>query len=165
MKNGKLFSKLSVIDLAVILLVLLIAVVAVVRIGFFGTPEQAVEQTVSYEKVECLVTLQFQEIEAKMLNDAMTKGETMYASGKVFGTVESFECVPATLRAKKQDGTIVTVKAKDEYNYNVTVKATLTQKDGMLYSGKIPVGVGLGQTFVTHYFSGKAYVMSVEKIQ
>lgn len=167
MKNGKLFSKLSLIDLAVILLVVLIVVVAVVRIGLFGTPEEAEEQTqtVTYEKVECLVTLQYASIPAYLIGQPIHEGETLYAGGKAFGTVESVQQENATVRSKKQDGTIVTVTCKDAYNYNVTLKTTLTKKDGMLYFEKIPVAVGLGQTFVGHYYSGKAYVTSVEKIQ
>ena len=59
MKSGKLFGKLSVIDLAVIVLVILLIVAAVVRLGLFSTPDAAIESTkeVVYEKVEKQVTL------------------------------------------------------------------------------------------------------------
>ncbi|MBQ6947729.1 MAG: hypothetical protein IJN42_06735, partial [Clostridia bacterium] len=59
----------------------------------------------------------------------------------------------------------VTSDRKDAYNYIVTLKTTLTRKNGMLYFKNEPVAVGTGETFLSRYYAGKGYVISVEKTQ
>ena len=70
MKNGKLFGKISLIDLAVIALIILLAVVVLVRLGFFSTPDEAIQSTqkVEYTKVEKEVTLSFPNISYNILS-------------------------------------------------------------------------------------------------
>ncbi len=166
MKNGKLFSKFSLIDLGVILLILLVAVVAVVRLGWFSTPEEAEEQVqpVTYETVNCTVKVRFS-VSSRLLGEPFTVGERMFIGSKELGTVQSIQRETATQRVVLQDGSVVTTERKDAYNYIVTLNAALTRKNGMLYLNKDPIVVGSGKTFSTHYFSGKGYVISVEKNQ
>ena len=166
MKNGKLFSKLSLIDLLVILLIVLILVVAVVRLGLFSTPEEAQEQIqpVTYETVECNLQARYT-ISATMQGEPFTVGEKVYIATKQLGVIEKIEREPATTRVTLEDGSIVTTERQDAYNYIVTIKTKLTKKNGMLYFYEVPVNVGSGLTLISHYYSGKAYVIGVEKIQ
>ena len=165
MKNGKLFSKFSVIDLAVILLILLVTVVLVIRMGWFSTPEVAVEQTATYETVECTVQLRFPNVTANLLSDPFTKGQALYIGNTKFGSIEQIRREAAQQRIVLRDGSVVTSDRKDAYNYIVTLKTTLTRKNGMLYFKNEPVAVGTGETFLSRYYAGKGYVISVEKTQ
>ncbi len=165
MKAGKLFGKISVIDLAVIVLVILLIVAAVVRLGFFSTPDEAIESTkeVVYEKVERQVTLSFQNVEAIMLSDPFAVGDTLTLSNKTFGTVTSVEKEPYIMPEALSDGTTVTADQGNAYTYIVKVKATLTQKEGFLRAAKDePIAVGQILKFASRYFQGKATIINVE---
>lgn len=165
MKSGKLFGKLSVIDLAVIVLVILLIVAAVVRLGLFSTPDAAIESTkeVVYEKVEKQVTLAFQNVEAIMLNDPFVPGDVLTLDNKTFGTVTEVTCEPYTMQETLSDGRVLTADQGDAYTYIVTVKATLTQKEGFLRAGKDePIAVGQILKFASRYFQGKATVLNVQ---
>lgn len=164
MKAGKLFGKISVIDLAVIILVLLLVVAVVVRLGFFSTPSEAIESTkeVVYEKVECEVTLSFQNVESIMLSDPLAVGDILTLSNKTFGTVTSVERQPYTMSETLSDGTTVTADQGNAYTYIVKVKTTLTQKNEFLRAAKDePIAVGQILKFASRYFQGKAIVTNI----
>ncbi len=168
MKNGKLFQKLSVIDLAVILLLLMVLVVAAVRLGLFASPEKAPQQAspVSYETVKCSVQLEFQNLPANLQKNPFTEGEVIYEGSKKLGTIEKIDIVPAQATVELTDGSAVTLERKDAYNYIITVQTTLTAKDGMLRAATgNPVAVGQQLSFSTRYYYGKAFVIGVEKTQ
>lgn len=165
MKAGKLFGKLSVIDLAVIVLVILLIVAAVVRLGLFSTPDEAIESTkeVTYEKVEKQVTLAFQNVDSTMLNDPIKEGDVLTLSNKTFGTVTQVECEGYKAPETLSDGRVLTADQGDAYTYIVTVKATLTKKDGFLRGAKDePIAVGQILKFASRYFQGKATVLSIQ---
>lgn len=165
MKNGKLFGKLSVIDLAVIVLVILLGVAVVVRLGFFSTPDEAIESTqeVVYEKVEKEVTLSFQNVENVMLSDPFAAGDVITLGNKTFGTVTAVERTSYTMPETLADGSTLTADQGNAYTYNVTVKATLTRKDGFLRSAKDePIAVGQILKFASRYFQGKATVIKIQ---
>ena len=165
MKAGKLFGKLSVIDLAVIVLVVLLIVAAVVRLGFFSTPDEAIESTqeITYEKVEKEVTLSFQNVESLMLNDPFAVGDILTLGNKTFGTVTLVEREPYTMSETLSDGSTFTADQGDAYTYNVTVKTTLTQKEGFLRGAKDePIAVGQILKFASRYFQGKATIINIQ---
>lgn len=165
MKNGKLFGKLSVIDLLVIALVILLLVAGAVRLGFFSTPDKAIKgtQKTEYTKVEREVTVCFTGITANLLNDPVAVGETLFVSGAPFGKVNSVEKVHTTNVHTLTDGSIVTVEKPDAYNYIVKVDTTLLEKNGFLRTEKNKVvAVGETLTFVTEYFTGKATVTDIQ---
>lgn len=165
MKNGKLFGKLSVIDLLVIALVILLLVAGAVRLGFFSTPDKAIEgtQKTEYTKVEREVTVSFAGISDIMLSDPVAVGDMMLVSGKPFGRVISVEKEPNTAAHTLSDGSVVTVEKPNAYNYIVKVKATLWEKNGFLRTEKNNVvAVGKTLTFITEYFMGNAMVRDIQ---
>lgn len=167
MKNGKLFSKFSLIDAAVLLLIVLVLVVVVVRMGFFSTPDEAIQKTeeVKYETVDCIITIIFRN-QPLYLGEPFSEGEKIYQDGKTLGTVQSVQREIETITGILGDGTSVTATRDDAYNYTITVKSTLTKKNGMLYPGSNnPIAVGQSLYFGTHYFYGKGVIIGVEKIQ
>ena len=165
MKKGKLFGKLSVIDLAVIVLVILLIVAAVVRLGLFSTPDDAIESTqeIVYEKVEKEVTLSFQNVENVMLGDPFAVGDVITLGSKTFGTVTAVERTAYTMPETLSDGTTLTADQGNAYTYNVTVTATLTRKDGFLRGAKDePIAVGQVLKFASRYFQGKATIVKLQ---
>lgn len=166
MKNGKLFSKFSVIDAVMVVIVLLLIVVVCVRLGFFATPDKAEEQVVTYDTEQALVTLRFSAVSAFLKDEPFAVGDSVYQTGKYLGTVESFEKQPWTATETMEDGTSVTVEYSTAYTYIVKVKATLTDKDNFWRSASdIPITVGNLAVFHTWRFAGNAAIFGVEKIQ
>ncbi len=167
MKNGKLFSKISILDILIIGLILLVLAVVAVRMGFFSTADEAIQKTeqVKYETVDCLVTIRFRN-QLSYLDEPFSEGEKMYQDDKLLGTIESFTKEKETIMAILSDGSSVTATRDNAYTYNVTVKCTLTKRDGMLYpASDNPIAVGQSVFFGTHYFYDQGVVVGVEKIQ
>ncbi len=168
MKNGKLFSKISIIDILVILLVVVMLVAVAVRVGFFSSPDQAIEKVQSTETptAKYTVKLRFQNITALTYEDPIQVGDAMLQSGKSFGAVKKVTRTPYQKLEALADGTTVTVDQLDAYNYTVETDVTLSQKNGTLRTaaGKM-IAVGMTLEFSTQYFGGKAVIIGVEKIQ
>ena len=78
-----------------------------------------------------------------MLNDPFVPGDVLTLDNKTFGTVTEVTCEPYTMQETLSDGRVLTADQGDAYTYIVTVKATLTQKEGFLRAGKDePIAVG-----------------------
>lgn len=166
MKNGKLFSKFSVIDAIVAVILILLVAVICVRCGFFKTPEKAQQKVETYETQDFYVTVAFNNITKKVRNDIMSSGQAVYLDGKKFGVVESVEKAPMESVAMMDDGTSFTTDLPGTYTYTVKIKATLTAKNNFWRSASdVTVAIGKMAKFNSCYFSGKGTVISVEKIQ
>ncbi len=165
MKNGKLFGKISVIDLAVIVLVILLLTAAVIRLGFFSTPDQAIQSTQkeAYETVEREITLLVQHVNAQMLSDPFVVGDTLMISKKPFGKIMDIKREHYAAATVLEDGTTVTVNDESAYNYIIKVKASLLRKKGFLRTSKNDI-VAVGETLniLSEYFHGNAIVADIK---
>ncbi len=165
MKNGKLFGKISVIDLAVIALIVLLLSAAVIRVVFFPTPDKAIQGTEkgTYEQVEREITLSIANVSKQLLSDPLEIGDTLMISNKVFGEVTHLERVPYTDTYALEDGTTVTVNLEYAYTYIVKVKATLLRKNGFLRTTtNDTVAVGKTLAVATEYFFAHAIVTDIQ---
>ena len=165
MKNGKLFGKISVIDLAVIALIVVLLSGAVIRLVFFPTPDKAIQGTEkeSYEQVEREITLSIANVSNQLLSDALEVGDRLMVSNKVFGEITHLERAPYTGTYVLEDGTTVTVNLGYAYNYNVTVKATLLRKNGFLRTAtNDTVAVGKTLAVASEYFFAHAVVTDIK---
>ena len=145
-ENGRLFGRISVIDVAVLL-------IAIVLVAAFVTKDEvtpiavvaAPMQDVSYE---VLVTNMPQgRLESLREGDTLYDGETKYAIGTVAG-VEAEDCSISLLKA---DGTYVMAPIEGRYNViiHVNAKAMVDDRQHIYINRTNHVAVGLALDLYT----------------
>ena len=116
-KKGKLFGKISIIDLAVILLVIVMAIGIYLRLG--GSAADLVKETKSFTytvKVENV-----REYTVDMLNK---KGKiTDKKNEKVIGEIVDVEKQDSNFQSVTNDGRVVYTPIPERYNCIVTIRA------------------------------------------
>ena len=169
MKNGKLFGKLSWIDLTVILLLIALAVVVAVRfIGFRNSEaaknSAATTETTARESYD--ITLRFYYIPVTLSRAPFEKDQGMMVRNKAFGKVLSVESEDVLRETTLADGSVEMLKDSRSKNWVVVTRVPLEEKNGGLYaeSGDC-VGVGKLLNVCTRYYAGEAAVIRVEKTQ
>lgn len=168
MKNGKLFSKLSLIDALVIAVILLLVIVTAVRFCGFSTADKAAQQTTEQTvvKEKCRITMRFDNVSGQLLRDPFFEGQPLTQKNKTLGTLISYQKVPFVEQVVLQNGKTITTKSQNAYTYTVVLEATLDRSEGerRTAAGEA-VGVGKSFTVSSQLFSLKGTVIGVEKIQ
>ncbi len=169
MKNGKLFGKLSWIDLVVLLFLVLLAVVTAVRFIGFRSSEAAKNSAATTEttaRVSYDITLRFLSVPTTLMQEPFAEGQGMMVRNKAFGKILSVEKEKAYRETTLADGSVEFVENAHAVNYIVTTRVSLEEKNGGLYAeGGDTVGVGKILTVCTRLYAGDAAVFRVEKTQ
>ena len=116
-KNGKLFGKISIVDIAVVLLIVVLAVGVYLRLS------GSVGNFVSGETYECVVKV-------KGVRDftveALKKGGEVYdkTTKEYIGTIQSVTTEPATEPLLMADGSHAMAPVEDRYQAYVTIAFT-----------------------------------------
>lgn len=128
-KNGKLFGKLSVIDLGILLIVVLCIVGVVLR--FSGGLTDLSSQSIELEYV----------YEVKQIRqpgvDALSKMGEVYsksANDAPMGTITQVNAVANDDFSILADGTIVQTSAPERYDVLVTIRVSGKQSDNALFT-------------------------------
>ena len=172
MKQGKLFSKVSLIDLSIIVFLLLVLAVLVCRLALFpsanDTKDEEQKEFVAqdYEAVDCILSIKFQKVSSTLLSQPLQEGDRMLRGTYELGEITQVTREANTTTVGLTSGEAVTVERENAYNYCVEVPARLYRMDNAL---RLPdgtvVAVGQSMNFGTHYFYGKGLITGVEKIQ
>lgn len=159
-RNGRLFGKISVID--VIVLVVVAALVAAVfyrnRLPQTGT---------SVTTVPVVYTMQLQNQPEYML-DAIQVGDQMFdkerSTGGSLGTITDIEVSDGTQRGELDDGTVAMLPAEGYYNILLTIEGqALVGDDGSVALNRIyDLGVNSSRYFNTKY---AYFIGTIEDIQ
>lgn len=163
MKDGKLFGKINIIDLLVILLIVAAAVFLGTRLGNRNTPSSNSPTTsrIRFEvKVTRMETELYDEVKARF--DA---GETQLIAGEGFidGYIVDLKAVPYTNTIATDDGRYV--MAEDPYYLNVyyTLEAAVSNPiTNLVATQEIRVGASVWVKTVGTQFQGT--VTSLETI-
>lgn len=156
-KNGKLFSKISIIDIIIVLAIVLCIGAAFIR--FSGILGDNRTQAVDFEYV----------VKIKQIRDtsavAVEKGGDVYSNlsdASYMGEIISVQAVPNDDYSALIDGTIVETSATDRYDVYATVKASGKQTGTALYtdSGK-RIEVGSLEYIATKWVAAEAEIVSV----
>ena len=160
-RNGRLFGKISVID--VIVLVVVAALVAAVfyrnRLPQTGT---------SVTTVPVVYTMQLQNQPEYML-DAIQVGDQLFDQARStngsLGTITDIQVSDGTSLASFPDGTAAVVPAEGYYDLLLTIEAqAMIDGNGMVLINRVyAMGVNTNRTFTTKYasFSGRVTALQV----
>lgn len=158
-KKGKLFGKISIIDIILVLAVIFVIVVLAMRMGgkvdlpFVTQPDT--EYTVK--------------LKATSLNktdmDPFHEGEKVYSeAGELIGTITDVEYSPNSVKKYLNSGESFDFEDPDYSDYVITVEGVGTVNDsGVMAEGTYLLIPGNNNKIASKYFNGYAIVLSVEK--
>ena len=135
-ERGRLFSKVSVIDLGVLLLILLVIAGAFVQFRVIEPSGTVIEAApIRY-------TLEITGVRDWTLNN-IREGDTVFSGDTAVGTVVGVSAIPHQVLVSGGDGGLWWGEVPERYVVLVEVSATATVRDGRyLVSRTIPMGVG-----------------------
>jgi hypothetical protein len=145
-KNGRLFGKISVVDLLILVVVIIMAAAWVIRSnGNEAAPATASTQTVSYE-------MMIREIRQNSLN-LLHVGDTLWDDhGVNLGVITAIASEPATGTAATVDGTFRESSVAERLNVTVSVSAQCSAADGHYFAERrTELAVGAIYIITTKY--------------
>lgn len=126
-KNGKLFGKINIVDLAVVL----IAVLAIAFIGIRMTGGKAETSTKTAEYTFKIERVRQQTVDAWAKNAV---GIVDAESKDLMGDITSISYEPARELVKKSDGTYTIAEHTDRYDVTLTIEIGVNETDAGYYT-------------------------------
>lgn len=159
-ETGKLFGKISIVDIGVVLLVLLLA--AGILLRFSGAQDMPVSDG---EPLECVVLVQNVR---SFTVDALRRGGPVYdrSSKQYVGEVTGISPEPGKTMLLLTDGTYHEVETENRYNVYVTISFTGKAGDGGYYTDankQLTVGSSIGMD--GKYFQCDGTIKQVRKAE
>ena len=148
-RDGRLFGKISIIDVIVILVVIVLAAAIYVKAQMPHTGSSVTTTTVVYQ-----MRLENQ---PEYMLDAIQVGDQMFdkerSTGGSLGTITGIAVSDGTEEAELDDGTIAMVPAEGYYNILLTIEGqALVGGDGSVALNRIyDLGVNSNRNFNTKY--------------
>ena len=148
-RNGRLFGKVSVIDLIVVAVVLVLAVALNMKNNHLShTSTSVTNDPITYQ---VLVSGS-----RNYVADAIREGDLMFdqdrSSGGSLGKILSIEVLPGSKMAELNDGTVEVIPAEDCVNLLLTVQGEGIVSDGRVLLNRIyDLGVNSARNFYTKY--------------
>lgn len=148
-RNGRLFGKVSVIDLIVVAVVLVLAVALNMKNNHLShTSTSVTNDPITYQ---VLVSGS-----RNYVADAVREGDLMFdqdrSSGGTLGKILSIEVLPGSKMAELNDGTVEVIPAEDCVNLLLTVQGEGIVSDGLVLLNRIyDLGVNSARNFYTKY--------------
>ena len=148
-RNGRLFGKVSVIDLIVVAVLLVLAVALNMKNNHLShTSTSVTNDPITYQ---VLVSGS-----RNYVADAVREGDLMFdqdrSSGGTLGKILSIEVLPGSKMAELNDGTVEVIPAEDCVNLLLTVQGEGIVSDGRVLLNRIyDLGVNSARNFYTKY--------------
>lgn len=148
-RNGRLFGKVSIIDVIVVAVVLVLAAALNMKNNHLShTSTSVTNDPITYQvRVSGL---------RNYVADAVQEGDLMYdqdrSSGGTLGKILSIEVLPSAKMAEFNDGTVDVVPAEDCVNLLLTIQGEGIVSDGRVLLNRIyDLGVNSARNFYTKY--------------
>lgn len=148
-RNGRLFGKVSVIDLIVVAVVLVLAVALNMKNNHLShTSTSVTNDPITYQVLVSGAR--------NYVADAVREGDLMFdqdrSSGGTLGKILSIEVLPGAKMAELNDGTVEVIPAEDCVNLLLTVQGEGIVSDGRVLLNRIyDLGVNSARNFYTKY--------------
>lgn len=147
-KNGRLFGKISVVDLLVVAMVAILAVALQSKGGQTHTGTGVSQQKITFQ-------IRAQGIRS-YVGDAIRVGDLLFEqnadSGGALGEITDIQTSPGTKLAELADGTCETVRAEDSVDLLLTVEGAGIISEGRYLLNKVyDVGVNSSRNYCTPY--------------
>lgn len=159
-RNGRLFGKVSVIDVLVVAVVLVLAAALNMKNNHLSHTSTSVTNVPITYQILVSGTRNY-------VGDTIQEGDLLYEkdrnSGGALGTIVSVEVLPSSRIAEFIDGTVDMVPAEDSSNLLLTVQGEGIVSDGRVLLNRIyDLGVNSARTFCTKYVQ---FVGNISNIQ
>ena len=158
-ENGRLFGKISVIDVIVIIVVVILAAADYVKYGVLDKTSASVQTTpITYTAVASQVS----QSNASLLRD----GDEIYTdSGIDLGKIINVDSKPSSFASQTVDGTYVMATADGKFDVALTIEAPCSESNGRYYINRTyELSANTEQKMVTKYNSVTATIMSVDTV-
>lgn len=157
-KNGKLFGKINIIDLLVILLIIGAGVGFGMR--FFSSAAEDVRSKTKLTYVVEIGGLRIYSIDALQKKGVVLNSKTK----DVIGEITDVSAEVAKTQVSKADGTIDFAENPDKYTVKITISADGRETDRSYFVGEnMEVSVGASVGLSTKYISTSGKIVSVTK--
>ncbi len=158
-RNGRLFGKISVIDIVVVLLVAVLAVAFYVKNNRLDASKaDGADETIT-------VTMLAENLPMNAV-DALRVGDKVYDkernSGGAIGVITNIEILPAGTTEELSDGTFARLTNEDGRNVVLTIQGKGTVINGRYILNRVyELGANAKRSFYTPYVTFKAYVTDI----
>ena len=159
-RNGRLFGKISIIDVIVILAVVVMALAIYVKTHKPQTGSNVSSTTIVYQmKVDNL---------PQYVVDAIQAGDDIYdkerSTGGSLGKITDIQISDGTYEAKLDDGTYEIIPAQDRYNLLLTIEGQgLVESDGSYLLNRVyDLGVNSSREFNNKYSLFLGRIISID---
>jgi len=160
-KNGRLFGKVSVIDVIVVIVVILLA--AGVYLRYFalettasvGQPSEPIEFSLKVGGVRQYTV------------DVLAVGDEVFSGGNMekLGTITDISVGPAMQWGSTVDGRTVHAEIEDKYDMIITIRGEGVISDGRFYVSRIQeLGANQSASFFTKYSSFGGMVTEIKAL-
>lgn len=162
-RNGRLFGKISIIDVIVILAVLVAVLAIYVKTHKPQTGSNVDTTTIVYQ-------MQVDNMPEYMLQ-AIQKGDQIYdkerSTGGSLGTITDIQVSDGTYEAKLSDGTYEVVPAENHYNLLLTIQGEglIDENGNYLLNRVYNLGVNSSREFNNKYGLFLGRIVSIEAAQ
>ena len=158
-KNGRLFGKISVIDVVVVLVVLVMAAALYVKNTSLSHTSTRVTNTPITYQVTAYNVRQY-------VADAVQEGDLVYdqdySTGGTLGAIQSIEVQPSGKLTELYDGTVVSAPAQDSVNLVLTIQGEGLISEGRYQLNRIyDLGIHASRNFYTPYAQFTGTVTSI----
>lgn len=156
--NGRLFGKISVIDVLVLAVVVVLAAALYFKSNQTHTGTSVTNNEITYQVLASGVR--------NYVADAVREGDYMYdqdrSSGGTLGKIVSIEVLSSGKMAEFNDGTVDTVPVEDGVNLLLTIQGSGILSDGRYLLNRVyDLGVNSSRNFYTPYAQFTGVVTSI----
>jgi len=157
-KNGKIFGKISIIDIAVIL-VILVAIIGV-SLRFISAPSKSAKQ-----KINLTYVVEIEGVRSFTVDAFQKKGKVIDAKQKcLVGEIEDVEFSAQKKAEFDNDGNVVYAEVPDKYNVKVKIKAQGKESEhGYFVGSDTELCVGSTVKIATKYVNSTGKVQEIVK--
>lgn len=158
-RNGRLFGKISVIDLLVIAVVIVMAAALYVKNNHKDITSTSVANTpITYQVLVSGVR--------NYVADAVREGDLLYdqvySSGGTLGTITTIEELPSGKLAEFKDGTVDIVPVEDGVNLLLTVEGSGLISEGRYLLNRVyALGINSSRSYYTKYAQFNGTVVNI----
>ena len=158
-KNGKLFGKISIIDIIIVA-----AIIFVIASFAAGVSQNTADVAVKKQEVGYTTLIKSYSL-YNTEKAPFEVGNNIYGNdGELIGKIVKLEKKPTVIKLKLADGTYVSRDSSEYFDFYLTVEGTGTQTEkGIFASGTLPLIPGNNFTASSKNFNGNSIVLSVEK--
>ena len=156
-EKGKLFGKISIVDIAAILLVFALLGGVYFKLFVYGRNMEKTNAT-KFNYQVMVSDVRMVSVDALQIGNKVFDEDTK----EYLGIIVDKEIKPCQLNLLKNDGTYVKAEKPDRYNVIITVEATgIVNNEGYIINGKREIKRGLEQKLVTRVIAPNATVLDI----